>query len=142
MCEDTLLCFNALGGLPGPYIKWFLGKLGHEGLNNMLAAYDDKSAYAQCLFALCAGPGQPVRLFDGRTPGKIVPARGPTNFGWDPVFEPEEGKGKTYAEMAKGDKNAISHRGRALAQLREWLLAHPDEFAAEMLASDSSSSSS
>lgn len=43
--EDTSLCFNALGGLPGVYIKWFLEKTGHEGLNNMLAAYEDKSAY-------------------------------------------------------------------------------------------------
>ena len=82
MCEDTSLCFNALNGLPGPYIKWFLEKTGHEGLNNILAAYPDKSAYAQCVFGLCAGPGQPVHTFDGRTPGKIVPARGPTDFGW------------------------------------------------------------
>ena len=44
--EDTGLCFNALGGLPGIYIKWFLEKTGHEGLNNLLAAYEDKSAYA------------------------------------------------------------------------------------------------
>jgi hypothetical protein len=51
MVEDTSLCFNALQGLPGPYIKWFLDKLGHEGLNNMLAAYEDKSGYAQCIFA-------------------------------------------------------------------------------------------
>jgi len=42
MCEDTCLCFNALGGLPGPYIKWFLEKTGHAGLNNMLVAYEDK----------------------------------------------------------------------------------------------------
>ena len=63
-------------------IKWFLEKTGHEGLNNILAAYPDKSAYAQCVFGLCAGPGQPVHTFDGRTPGKIVPARGPTDFGW------------------------------------------------------------
>jgi len=35
--EDTSLCFNALGGLPGVYIKWFLEKLGHDGLNRMLA---------------------------------------------------------------------------------------------------------
>ena len=40
-------------------------------------------------------------LFQGRTPGKIVPARGPKNFGWDPVFEFE---GQTYAEMDKTDK--------------------------------------
>lgn len=51
MVEDTSLCYNALGGLPGVYIKWFLDKTGHEGLNNLLAAYSDKSAYAQCIFS-------------------------------------------------------------------------------------------
>ena len=60
MVEDTSLCFNALGGLPGPYIKWFLEKTGHEGLNNLLAAYDDKSAYAQTIFSFTAGPGEDV----------------------------------------------------------------------------------
>jgi inosine triphosphate pyrophosphatase len=81
LVEDTSLCFNALGGLPGPYIKWFLDKTGHVGLNNLLAAYPDKSAYAQCIFAFSAGPGATPVLFTGRTHGKIVPARGPTDFG-------------------------------------------------------------
>lgn len=49
MCEDTSLCYHALKGLPGPYIKWFLQSLGHEGLNKLLAGYEDKSAYAQRL---------------------------------------------------------------------------------------------
>ena len=83
---------------------------GHEGLNNLLAAYDDKSAYAQTLFAVCAGPGCEVRLFDGRTHGIIVPARGSLDFGWDPIFQPDESGGLTYAEMAKDAKNVISHR--------------------------------
>jgi inosine triphosphate pyrophosphatase len=39
MVEDTSLCFNAMGGLPGPYIKWFLEKLGHDGLNRMLGEF-------------------------------------------------------------------------------------------------------
>jgi inosine triphosphate pyrophosphatase len=132
MCEDTLLCFNALGGLPGPYIKWFLEKCGHDGLNNMLVAYEDKSAYAQCMFAVSAGPGAEVRIFDGRTHGKIVPARGPLDFGWDPVFEPDEGGGKTYAQMEKPAKNAISHRFRALNQLREWLIDNAESFNKEV----------
>ena len=55
MVEDTSLCFNACGGLPGPYIKWFLAKLGHDGLNRMLVGFDDKSAYAQCIFAFTPG---------------------------------------------------------------------------------------
>mmetsp|Transcript_27488 Transcript_27488/g.42803 ORF Transcript_27488/g.42803 Transcript_27488/m.42803 type:complete len:210 (+) Transcript_27488:78-707(+) len=121
-CEDTCLCYHALKGLPGPYIKWFLEKLGHEGLNKLLAGYDDKTAYAQCIFAFSAGPGCEVRIFDGRTEGRIVPARGPLDFGWDPVFEPVEGNGKTFAEMDKKDKNAISHRGRALDKLRSFLI--------------------
>merc|ERR1712224_438892 len=77
--EDTCLCFNALKGLPGPYIKWFLDKLGHEGLNNMLAAYDDKTAYALCTFSFSASADSEPIVFDGRTEGEIVPARGPTD---------------------------------------------------------------
>ncbi|KAA8910495.1 inosine triphosphate pyrophosphatase [Sphaerosporella brunnea] len=116
--EDTCLCFNALNGLPGPYVKWFMKELGHDGLNKMLAAYDDKSAQAVCTFAYCAGPGKEAILFEGRTDGKIVPARGPTFFGWDAVFEYE---GKTYAEMEKAEKNKVSHRGKALDKLKAWL---------------------
>lgn len=60
-------------------------------------------------------------MFEGRTDGRIVPARGPRNFGWDPIFEPE-GFSQTYAEMDKDTKNAISHRYRALDKLRAYLL--------------------
>lgn len=123
--EDTSLCFNALNGLPGPYIKWFLEKTGHAGLNNLLAAYEDKTAYAQTIFAFCAGPGAEVLTFDGRVPGKIIPARGPTNFGWDPVFLPD-GYDQTYAEMEKQVKAAMSHRTRSLTKLQDWLLANAD----------------
>ena len=44
-----------LHGYAGPYIKWFLQKLGHDGLNRLLAGYEDKTAYAQCIFAYMAG---------------------------------------------------------------------------------------
>ncbi|EHK50506.1 hypothetical protein TRIATDRAFT_296935 [Trichoderma atroviride IMI 206040] len=123
LVEDTALCFNALKGLPGPYIKWFLDSLGHQGLNNLLAAYEDKSAEAVCTFAYSPGPGRDPIIFQGRTPGRIVPARGPSNFGWDPVFEFE---GKTYAEMESAEKNKISHRGRALKKLQAWFEAQQE----------------
>ncbi|OAA64622.1 non-canonical purine NTP pyrophosphatase [Niveomyces insectorum RCEF 264] len=118
LVEDTCLCFTALNGLPGAYIKWFLDRLGHEGLNTLLAGHADKSAQAVCTFALCKGPGQEPLLFQGVTEGKIVPARGPANFGWDPIFEYD---GKTYAEMDKAEKNKISHRYKALQKLRDYL---------------------
>ncbi|CAN6288058.1 unnamed protein product [Urochloa humidicola] len=118
LVEDTCLCFNALKGLPGPYIKWFLEKIGHEGLNNLLKAYEDKSAFAMCIFSLALGPGEEPITFVGKTAGKIVPARGPNDFGWDPVFQPD-GFEQTYAEMPKSVKNEISHRGKALALVKE-----------------------
>ncbi|CAL8469912.1 g9454 [Coccomyxa elongata] len=121
MVEDTSLCFNAMGGLPGPYIKWFLQKLGHDGLNRMLAGFEDKTGYAQCIFAYSPGPGAEPQVFIGRTEGRIVPARGPAAFGWDPIFQPD-GFEETYAELDKAVKNTISHRYRALDKLRDYLL--------------------
>ncbi|KAF6815855.1 Ham1 family protein [Colletotrichum sojae] len=119
LVEDTCLCFKALNDLPGPYIKWFMQSIGHRGLNNLLAAYDDKSADAVCTFAYSPGPGHEPVLFQGRTrkQGKIVPPRGPPDFGWDAIFEFD---GQTYAEMDKTAKNKISHRGLALGKLQDW----------------------
>jgi ribokinase/non-canonical purine NTP pyrophosphatase (RdgB/HAM1 family) len=119
--EDTSLCFNALNGLPGPYIKWFLDQCGHDGLNKMLDGFDDRSAYAQTIVAYTTGPDEEIHVFDGRTNGKIVSPRGSLDFGWDPIFEPDEGEGKTYAEMAKDFKNSISHRGRSFEKFRAYL---------------------
>ncbi|TPX31361.1 hypothetical protein SmJEL517_g05313 [Synchytrium microbalum] len=122
LTEDTALCFNALKGLPGPYIKWFLESMGHDGLNTMLSGFEDKSAYALCTFALVPSPGAEPILFEGRNDGRIVPARGPLDFGWDPIFESNDGSsGLTYAEMEKSVKNQISHRARALGKLTEYL---------------------
>ncbi|KAJ8512437.1 hypothetical protein OPV22_002871 [Ensete ventricosum] len=122
LVEDTCLCFNALHGLPGPYIKWFLLKIGHEGLNNILKAYEDKSAYAMCIFSLSLGPNLEPVTFLGKTQGKIVPPRGPTDFGWDPIFQPD-GYEQTYAEMPKEEKNKISHRSKALALVKSHFAA-------------------
>eukprot|EP01098_Paradermamoeba_levis_P003886 TRINITY_DN1715_c0_g1_i3.p1 TRINITY_DN1715_c0_g1~~TRINITY_DN1715_c0_g1_i3.p1 ORF type:complete len:206 (-),score=53.77 TRINITY_DN1715_c0_g1_i3:111-728(-) len=118
--EDTCLCFNALNGLPGPYIKWFLEKLGHDGLNKMLSGFEDKSAFALCTFGLCLDASSTPILFRGTCDGQIVAPRGPANFGWDPVFEPK-GFNQTFAEMDKDTKNSISHRFRALEKLKNYL---------------------
>jgi len=118
--EDTCLCFNALNGLPGPYIKWFLDKLGHEGLNKLITGWEDKTAYALCTFGYSDGtPDSEIKIFSGRTEGTIVTARGPKNFGWDPIFQPM-GFELTYAELPKEIKNSISHRGRALQALSDY----------------------
>jgi XTP/dITP diphosphohydrolase len=60
----------------------------------------------------------PVKLFEGVVPGTVVSPRGDGGFGFDPIFEYD---GRTFAEMDTEEKNAISHRGRALAKFAEWL---------------------
>ncbi|KAI0784896.1 inosine triphosphate pyrophosphatase-like protein [Abortiporus biennis] len=118
--EDTALCYEALNGLPGPYIKFFLKDLGLDGLVTLLQGFPTNAAYALCTLAYSPGPGSEPILFEGRTDGKIVPPRGPAKFGWNPVFE-VEGTGKTFAEMSDEEKNSISHRYRALEKLKEYL---------------------
>ena len=59
----------------------------------------------------------PVKLFVGSVPGRIVEPLGDDGFGYDPIFEHD---GQTFAEMAADQKNAISHRGRALATFADW----------------------
>ena len=85
----------------------------------MLHGFDDKSAYAMCIFAY-GEPGQEVKLFKGITNGKIVEPRGPNTFGWDPCFQPD-GKDETYAEMPKEIKNTLSHRFKALEALKNFM---------------------
>ena len=120
LVEDTSLCFNALLGMPGPYIKWFQDKIGLEGLNNLLMSYEDKSAVAQCIFAYKKSKNDPTHLLMGKINGTIVSARGPNNFGWDPIFLPD-GYTETFAEMDPKLKNTISHRYKALNLLKHFL---------------------
>lgn len=120
--EDTSLAFNALNGLPGPYIKWFLDKIGPEGLHKMLAGFEDKSAQAICTFAFTRDENSEVILFQGITHGIIVAPRGSRDFGWDPVFQPD-GYDQTYAELPKETKNQISHRFRAVDKLRDYFVS-------------------
>jgi XTP/dITP diphosphohydrolase len=63
------------------------------------------------------GDALPVKLFEGVVPGTVVAPRGDGGFGYDPVFEYD---GRTFAEMDTDEKNAVSHRGRALAKFAEW----------------------
>ena len=118
--EDTSLCFNALGGLPGPYIKWFMKKTGLEGLTKLLLGYEDKTIEAKCIFAYQENRESQIHYFTGITKGTLVEPRGNMNFGWDPVFLPE-GYNETYGEMDNETKNSISHRFKALQLLKEFL---------------------
>jgi len=84
-----------------------------------LAADERARATADEQVAESAEPERvpPVKLFKGVVPGTIVEPRGEGGFGYDPIFEHD---GQTFAEMDTAEKNAVSHRGRALAAFAEW----------------------
>ena len=130
LVEDTSLCFNAYGGLPGPYIKYFLKSIKQEGLYKMACAFEDHSAYAQSIFGLQKNGNSEPHLFIGKTDGEIVSPRGQKNFGlsgWDPCFKPNCSS-KTYAEMEEDEKNKISHRGKSSKALIDFLKNNDDIF--------------
>ena len=118
--EDTSLQFEALGGMPGPYIKWFQQQLQSEGLYNLLLAYEDKTAVAVCTLAFCPFPHADPVLFTGRTRGTIVQPVEGRGFGWDSIFVPD-GSDRPFSMMSTEDKNALSHRGQAVRQWADWL---------------------
>lgn len=119
MVEDTSLSLNALNGLPGPLIKWFLDGIGADGVGDLASKYEDQSGYATCMVGYIDESGT-VHYFEGRVDGKIVLPRGDTRFGWDPIFEPS-GSNQTFAEMTPEEKNSISHRRLALEKFAEFL---------------------
>lgn len=121
--EDTSLKFNALGGMPGPFIKWFQEKLKSEGLYRILRDYDDKSAEAVCTLAFCPAPHADPVVFTGRTKGTIVAPVEGRGFGWDSIFVPD-GEEKPFSCMTTEEKCKMSHRGKAVRQWADWLGAN------------------
>jgi len=117
--EETGLELSALGGFPGPLVRWMLAAVGPEGIARCALALGDSRAVARC--ALLVVDDERRIFAEGATTGNLVlPARGEGGFGWDPVFVPEEDS-RTYGEMSDTDKDAIGHRGRAWRLLLEQL---------------------
>lgn len=124
LADDSGLEVEALGGAPGVYTAdWAEGPGGRDFLRAMTRTHDALRARGAaepwaarfCCTLVMAHPDGGEQVFDGRVEGRLVwPIRGAQGHGYDPMFEPE-GQGRTFAEMSHAEKNAISHRGRALA---------------------------
>ena len=150
LVDDAGLFVDALSDFPGPYSSYVEDTLGIERVRRLVETEDDQRAKFRCVLAYCdgeefeaspdpidrddravaatmdgedepsgdeSGGGPPVKLFEGVVRGRIVASRGDGGFGYDPIFEHD---GRTLAEMSTAEKNAISHRGRALAKFGEW----------------------
>jgi non-canonical purine NTP pyrophosphatase (RdgB/HAM1 family) len=117
--EDTSLAFDALNGLPGPLIKWFLQRLGVEGLAHLPRVLGNDKASARTVVGYRSAAGVEA-FFEAVIPGRIVSPQGAAGFGWDALFLPD-GQDKTFAQMSAQEKNAISMRRLAFEQLKDFL---------------------
>lgn len=127
LADDSGVCVDALGGAPGVESAYFAGPQGDPAANlrkltEVMREVPEgkRTARFVCVLLLC-GPGGVEVICEGRCEGVLGrEPRGGKGFGYDPLFVPE-GFTCTYAELEESQKNAISHRGRAWAQLAAWL---------------------
>jgi XTP/dITP diphosphohydrolase len=123
--EDSGLVVPSLNGRPGVYSARYAGKQGDDAANNarLLAELgplpdDRRAAYYICTAALADPDGKVQAMAEGRCHGVILrEARGAGGFGYDPLFLIPEYH-QTFGELSSRVKHALSHRARALAQLR------------------------
>jgi non-canonical purine NTP pyrophosphatase (RdgB/HAM1 family) len=115
LVEDSGLAVDAWGGFPGALVKWLEKSAGLEGVARMLDPFPDRSARAVC--ALTYFDGETMQTARGVAEGSIAAApRGSQGFGWDALFVPAGGD-RTFGEMAPAEKDRVSHRGRAWAEM-------------------------
>ncbi|MEM3513901.1 MAG: XTP/dITP diphosphatase [Candidatus Hadarchaeum sp.] len=120
--EDAGLFVNALNGFPGPYSNYVFRTIGNPGIIKLMAGFNDRSAEFRSAVAYCE-PGKEPMVFVGRVKGKMAEkARGTGGFGFDPIFVPCEGNGRTFAEMTVSEKNLFSHRARAVDKFLNWFI--------------------
>lgn len=124
LADDSGLQVDAVGGDPGVHSARYGGP-GASDADNAAKLLDalagvasaDRTARFQAVLVLVDPDGTEV-VASGTVEGVIADCpRGVGGFGYDPVFIPDDGDGRTFAEMSADEKNAISHRGRALAEL-------------------------
>ena len=109
--EDAGLELAALGGFPGPFIKYWEKLGGLESICRALDGFEERVATAVCVLGVATEEG--VFAVEGRVSGLIAGSpRGAGGFGWDAIFVPEW-ETRTFAEMTAAEKDARSHRRRA-----------------------------
>lgn len=128
VADDTGLEVDALDGAPGVFSSRFAGESAtyDDNVTKLLAelesvAADGRTARFTTVAVVRWPDGREV-VTSGSVEGVITEdARGAGGFGYDPVFQPVEGDGRTFAEMAADEKHALSHRGRAFGALADAL---------------------
>ncbi len=123
LADDSGLVVPALDGAPGVHSARWAGAAASDAdrcrkLLQAMAAIDDRRASFECVISI-AVPGGPALTYESRCEGEITRApSGDNGFGYDPVFFYPP-LGKTFAELSRDEKGKVSHRGRALQEIRD-----------------------
>jgi XTP/dITP diphosphohydrolase len=120
--EDAGLFIGALNGFPGPYAAYAYKTIGNKGILKLMEDVENKKAKFQSVIAYYSSKLKSPICFKGEVSGKITreERKGNSGFGFDPIFEPSNSAGKTFAEMTISEKNKHSHRAKALRKFAEW----------------------
>ena len=118
--EDSGIFVEGLKGFPGPYSRYIHDTVGIGSIIKLMENVENRAAHFRSVVAFASPEMQPV-CFVGKVEGNIsLRMRGTAGFGYDPIFEPLEGDGRTFAEMTMAEKNRFSHRAKALRRFAEW----------------------
>lgn len=122
LVEDAGFFVHALGGFPGPYSSYVFKTLGNKGILKLLESHTERRAVFQACVAFCSPRKRPM-YFTGTVRGHVARRpRGSKGFGFDPIFIPNRGDERTFAEMSSDEKNALSHRALAFRKFSRWLM--------------------
>ena len=117
---DAGLFVEALKGFPGPYSAYVYRTVGPQGILDLMKDKTNRNAYFQTVIAYCEPNGE-SKTFFGKVQGTIcMEQKGDLGFGYDPIFVPNRGDGRTFAQMSTTEKNVYSHRAEALRKFAEW----------------------
>ena len=115
---DASIRLSALGGLPGPLIRWFYQTLGNDGIYDLVRRYEDNQVSFVCELGLLYN-GE-INFFESVLEGRIVEPRGKNGFAWDPIFQPIDAD-KTFGEMTREEKSEYNTLIDALKKLQIFL---------------------
>jgi len=125
VAEDSGFFVHALGGFPGPYSSYVYRTIGRKGILRLMQSISNRDAHFQVTVAFCK-PGRQPACFSAMVKGAVSRRpKGRGGFGFDPVFIPSEGDGRTFAQMNTSEKNLLSHRGKAFLEFFNWLKTRP-----------------
>ena len=121
MVEDSGLLIDELGGFPGPYSSYVYSRIGPNGILRLMDGVETRNA--RYTASLSVWNGNEIQSFEGFCEGIIaLEPKGDQGFGYDPIFIPIEGDGRTFSEMTKLEKSRLSHRANALNILSDAIL--------------------